>query len=135
MEGFGIDFDFSKFAGKLDELEQAVMGAIYAGVWLAGEALRSDSVAIVPFQRGFAGGLAGSASTGKPEPESSSLIAAPVAYNKEYAARLHEDMTLNISQKFAGSQRRQQKYLEQPARENAQKYGRIINEHISQVLQ
>jgi len=133
MDGISVSFDFSQFAGKLDELEQAVMKAVMASVWLAGEALRGDSVAIVPFHRGFNGGLAGSASTEKPVTDGTE-ISATVGYNKDYAAKLHEDMTLHISQKFAGSQPRQQKYLEKPARENAERYRQIIYEGFARAL-
>lgn len=132
-DGFGIDFDFKAFNGKLDELGKAVIGVMKKSLIEAGEQLRGDSTAIVPFKRGFAGGLAGSAST-KIDIENSfetnggehSVI---VGYNMPYAARLHEDMTLNISQKFAGTGgRRQQKYLEKPARENAQRYGKLLSD-------
>lgn len=121
-DGFGIDFDFKAFNGKLDELGKAVIEVVKKALIESGEQLRGDSVNIVPFQRGFSGGLAGSASTQLEDNET--VI---VGFNMPYAARLHEDMSLNISQKFAGTGgRRQQKYLEKPARENAQKYGRIL---------
>jgi hypothetical protein len=123
-DGFGIDFDFKAFNGSLDELGKAVTEIVKKALIESGEQLRGDSVNIVPFKRGFNGGLAGSASTQLENDES--VI---VGFNMPYAAKLHEDMTLNISQKFAGSGfRRQQKYLEKPARENAQKYGRILAE-------
>lgn len=121
-DGFGIDFDFTAFNGKLDELGKAVVEIIKKALIESGEQLRGDSVNIVPFKRGFNGGLAGSAST---QLENDETVI--VGYNMPYAAKMHEDMTLNISQKYAGSgNRRQQKYLEKPARENAQKYGRIL---------
>lgn len=121
-DGFGIDFDFKAFNGSLDELGKGVIEVLRKALIESGEQLRGDSVAIVPFKRGFAGGLAGSASTQLENDES--VI---VGFNMPYAARLHEDMSLKISQKFAGNGgQRQQKYLEKPARENAQKYGRIL---------
>lgn len=121
-DGFGIDFDFSAFNGGLEELGKAVKEIIKKALIESGEQLRGDSVNIVPFDRGFSGGLAGSAST---QLENDETVI--VGYNMPYAARLHEDMTLKISQKFAGNGgRRQQKYLEKPARENAQKYGKLL---------
>lgn len=128
MDGFGIDFDFKAFNGKLDELGKAVIDVMSKALIEAGEQLRLDSVAVVPFKRGFAGGLAGSAST-QLENGDDGMQSVIVGYNMPYAARLHEDMTLNISQKYAGGgKRRSQKYLETPARENAQKYGKILAE-------
>lgn len=128
MDGFGIDFDFKAFNGKLDDLGKAVVGVVNKALIEAGEQLRGDSAAIVPFKRGFAGGLAGSAST-QLETATGGMQSVMVGFNMPYAARLHEDMTLNISQKYAGGgKRRMQKYLETPARENAQKYGKILAE-------
>lgn len=134
-DNVSIDFDFSSFNGKLDELWQAVLTLIDPAVFLAGEALRADSVQIVPFDKGFNGGLAGSSSTEKSVRESDTVISATVGYNKVYAAKLHEDMTLHIKQTHAvAGQPRQQKYLEKPARENAQKYGKMLNDSLSSLL-
>lgn len=127
-DGFGIDFDFKTFNGSLDKLAKDAEGIFRKALIEAGEQLRLDSVAIVPFKRGFAGGLAGSAST-QLEIEEGSVQSVIVGYNMPYAARLHEDMTLNISQKFAGSgARRQQKYLEKPRMQNDAKYRKILSE-------
>lgn len=127
-DGFSIDFDFKKFNGSLDKLAKDAERIFRKALIEAGEQLRLDSVAIVPFKRGFAGGLAGSAST-QLEIEEGSVQSVIVGYNMPYAARLHEDMTLNISQKFAGTgKRRQQKYLEKPRMENDEKYRRILSE-------
>lgn len=132
-DSFGIDFDFSSFDKSLTQLGKDVIFIIKKALVEAGEQLRGDSTAIVPFQRGFNDGLAGSASTkidiSNSFESQGGEHGVMVGYNMPYAARLHEDMTLNISQKFAGSGgRRQQKYLEKPARENAQKYGKILSE-------
>lgn len=127
-DSFGIDFDFEAFNGSLDELGKAAIEVFKKALIEAGEQLRGDSVAIVPFQRGFAGGLAGSAST-QLEIVDGQVQSVIVGYNMPYAARLHEDMTLNISQKFAGTGgRRQQKYLEKPRMENDEKYRRILSD-------
>lgn len=135
MDALRFEFYFKGFEGKLDELDRIVTNSLMRALIVAGEELRGDSVAIVPFQRGFSGGLAGSASTEQPvSEEGGKLLSVTVGYNKVYAARLHEDMTLSISQKFAGGQARQQKYLEKPARENAQKYGRILNDAFNDAL-
>lgn len=135
MDGIGISFDFSQFNNKLDELGRAVFDAVKKGVYLGGEALRADSVAIVPFDHGFSGGLAGSASTQLPVDEGGGVISSTVGYNMPYAARLHEDLTLHIKQTHAGNGgARQQKYLEKPAKENAEKYGKIIHENVTASL-
>ncbi len=134
MDAFSVEFDFSEFNGKLDQLGKIVIDEMMKSVWLAGEALRGDSVEIVPFDHGFDGGLAGSASTEKAEMESAGVISATVGYNKVYAAKLHEDMTLHIKQTHAGAAPRQQKYIENPARENAEKYGRIIHDGLARAL-
>lgn len=129
MDSLRFEFNFKQFEGKLDELDKAVTDALMRALVVAGQELLGDSTAIVPFRRGFNGGLAGSASTEQPVSESGGKeLSIEVGYNKEYAARLHEDLSLNISQKFAGKGARQQKYLEKPARENAEKYGRILSD-------
>jgi hypothetical protein len=64
------------------------------------------------------------------------MLSVEVGYNKDYAARMHEDMSLNIRQTFAGAGgRRQQKYLEKPAKENAAKYGTILRDAFNESLQ
>ncbi len=129
-DGISIDFDFGAFNNALKELGKDIDDVANRGLMEAGEQLRGDSTAIVPFDKGFNGGLAGSASV-----QFDGELSVIVGYNMPYASRLHEDMTLNISQKFAGNGgARQQKYLEKPARENAQKYGRIFSESISKLL-
>lgn len=129
MDGIRFEFNFKAFEGKLDELDKKVTDALMRSLVIAGQELLGDATAIVPFRRGFNGGLAGSGSTEQPVTEEGGRILSIVTgFNKVYAAKMHEDMTLNISQKFAGSKPRQQKYLEKPARENATKYGRILND-------
>lgn len=135
MDKIGIEFDFSQFHKGLDELGKAITKAVLASLFLGGEALRADSVMIVPFDRGFSGGLAGSASTQVPVDAGSGISEVTVGYNMPYAARLHEDMTLHIKQtNTVGGQTRQQKYLEKPAKENAEKYGKIIFDAVSDAL-
>jgi len=135
MDKFSIDFDFSGMNKGFDELGKAVIEAMMKGLFLAGEQLRADSVMIVPFDKGFAGGLAGSASTQLPVDDGSGNPEVTVGYNMPYAARLHEDMTLHIKQtNTVGGQHRQQKYLETPAKENAQKYGKILSDNFTDAL-
>lgn len=135
MDSFGIDFDTSGLLKGMEELEKGVIEAIMKGLFLAGEALRADSVMLVPFDKGFSGGLAGSASTQLPIDEGGGLLSSTVGYNMPYAARLHEDMTLHINQKnTVGGQTRRQKYLETPAKENAEKYGSILHVTFNEAL-
>lgn len=136
MDSFGIQFDASGLIKGLDELGKAVINAIMKGLFLSGEQLRSDSVMIVPFDKGFNGGLAGSASTQLPVDDGMGNLEVTVGYNMPYAAKLHEDMTLHIKQtNTVAGQKRQQKYLEKPAKENAQKYGTIIRDSFNEALQ
>lgn len=131
---FGIDFDFGSLFAGLDKLLKVTEDAAMRGVFAGGEVLRADSVAIVPFDRGFNGGLAGSASTQPPTLAEMDMVETIVGYNMPYAAKLHEDMTLHINQRWASGQHRQQKYLEKPMKENASKYGKIIADTIHQTL-
>ncbi len=135
-DAFSMKFDYSKFFGKLDELDKQVMSMLEAQVFLAAEKLRGDSVNIVPFDHGFDGGLASTASAEKATIENGGeTVESVVGYNSVYAARLHEDMTLHIKQTHPGiGAPRQQKYLEKPAHENAEKYGRIILDGVHRVL-
>ncbi len=120
----------------MDELQKGVIEAIMKGLFIAGEQLRADSVMIVPFDKGFNGGLAGSASTQLPVDEGGGLLSSTVGYNMPYAAKMHEDMTLHIKQtNTVGGQTRRQKYLETPAKENAEKYGSILHVTFNEALQ
>ncbi len=136
MDKIGIDFDLSGLTKGLDELGKAVVQSLLKSLFLAGEALRADSVMIVPFDKGFSGGLAGSASTQLPTMEGEGIVEVIVGYNMPYAARLHEDMTLHIKQtNTVAGQKRGQKYLENPAKENAEKYGSILHDAFNETLQ
>jgi len=122
--------DSSEWESGLDRYADEVERAIRAGVVAAGDELLRDATDIVPFQKGFSGGLASTASKGEVQRNMDS-IEIEVGFNKEYAARLHEDMSLTISQQNASSgQRRQQKYLEKPMKENGEKYVNIVGEVI-----
>ena len=135
MDSLRFEFNVKEFEGKLDELDKLVTDSIMRALVITGEDLRNDAVAIVPFRMGFNGGLAGSASTEQPiEEDGGKMLSVTVGFNKPYAAKMHEDMSLSISQRFAGAQPRQQKYLEKPARENADKYGRILRDAVSDSL-
>lgn len=135
MDSLRFEFNFKQFNGKLDELDKMVTDAVMRALIITGEDLRNDAVSIVPFRMGFNGGLAGSASTEQAvEEDGGKLLSVTVGFNKPYAAKMHEDMSLTISQKFAGSKPRQQKYLEKPARENADKYGRILRDAVHDSL-
>lgn len=130
-----FSFDASGFNKKLDEVDRIVTDALLQALVVAGEALRADSVAIVPFDHGFSGGLAGSSSTERPVNESGGkLLSVVVGYNKAYAAKLHEDLSLNINQRWAAGAPRQQKYLEKPMKENAEKYGTILRDAFNAAL-
>ena len=98
MDSFGIEFDSKGLMKGLDDLSEAVIIAILKGLFISGEQLRADSVMIVPFDKGFNGGLAGSASTQVPMDAGNGILEVTVGYNMPYAARLHEDMTLHIKQ-------------------------------------
>jgi len=125
-----FSLDSSEWESGLDRYADAVTAAIKAGIVAGADALLRDATDIVPFQKGFSGGLASTASKGEVQ-NSMGEIEIEVGFNKEYAARLHEDMSLNISQANASSgQRRQQKYLEKPMKENGEKYVTIVGELI-----
>lgn len=107
--------------------------ALLAGCAAGGDMMLAAATDIVPFDKGFNGGLAGSAS--KVEPRiSGDEIEVEIGFNKSYAARLHEDMSLVISQKrTSGGQRRSQKYLEIPLKRDAEKFGRVVASILSKV--
>ncbi len=131
---FGMDMDLSGLFAGLDKLFKVTEEAALRGVFAGGEVLRADAVAIVPFDRGFNGGLAGSASTQPAGLTNADEVESIVGFNMPYAAKMHEDMTLHINQRWASGQPRQQKYLETPMKQNAQKYGKIIADTILQTL-
>jgi len=125
-----FSLDSSEFERGLDRYTDDVTAAIKAGIVAAGDALLRDATDIVPFQKGFSGGLASTASKGEVK-SGMSEIEIEVGFNKEYAARLHEDLSLNISQaNTSRGQRRQQKYLEKPMKENGEKYVTLVGEVI-----
>lgn len=131
---FSFNFDDKRFLEGLEKGLKLGIDAIERGVFAAAEQLKNDSTDIVPFDEGFNGGLAGSAAVSKPR-TLGSTIESDTTYNKVYAVKLHEDMSLNISQKnTSNGQRRSQKYLEKPMKQNAQKYGKIISDYVSQAL-
>lgn len=131
---FTFEFDDKAFLAGLDKAEDEVIAAVQAGVFAAAEQLKNDSTNIVPFDKGFFGGLASTARASNPK-LSANEVESEVSYNKDYAVRLHEDMSLNISQQNTSSgQKRSQKYLEKPMKQNAPKYGKIISDHVSQAL-
>lgn len=130
------DDEFNREIRKLSkEFESAAKTApVGKAVFLVAETLRGDSTDIVPFDRGFNGGLASTANSLDPR-RTSSGVESGVSYNKDYAVKVHEDMTLRISQeKAVKGQRRQQKYLEKPMKENAQKYGKLMADAIRTFL-
>ena len=106
--------------------------AIDKGLVASADALLADSTDIVPFDKGFNGGLASTANKTKPFANNGKR-AISVGYNKSYAVRLHEDLTLKISQRNTSGQRRQQKFLEKPLKENGSKYSSIISKILSSV--
>jgi len=127
------NFNTDKLIRGFKEYSQKFNNVLLKALNLAGDALLKDSTGIVPFQRGFSGGLASTASKKDPE-KHGETVEIQVGYNKTYAARLHEDMSLNISQKNAGKGgRRQQKYIEIPMKKNGKNYGRIIANNLSKI--
>lgn len=133
-EPFSMDFDDKDLQKGLDRVYSSVEEAILSGIFLASQTLLGDSLEIVPFDKGFNGGLAGTGNVVKPTLAGTD-IEGMVGYNKDYAVKVHEDMSLNISQvRAAAGRRRQQKYLTKPAQENAEKYGKIISDHVAKVL-
>lgn len=131
---FDINWNLGDFFKGLDKAEKVVIDELRRGLVAAGEALRYDSLDIVPFDKGFNGGLAGTARTSDPKNEPDG-VSVEVSYNKDYAVKVHEDMTLNINQtNTASGQKRQQKYLEKPMKENAEKYGKMVADHLRSAL-
>lgn len=124
-----FDWDDRQFDKEMKKLLRAFttpssQGAVGKAVLLAGQRLLADSQEIVPFDTGD---LQKSGSADDLQPTSGGMEI-EVGYNKVYAAKLHEDMTLNISQSKAGlgGKPRQQKYLETPMKANAKFYGNMI---------
>lgn len=126
MATFSADFNLGDFFKNLDALTNVTVELLQKGVFLQGEALRGDSMNMAPFDKGTAGGLISTANTTDPRLNGDN-VECQVGYNKEYAVKVHEDMTLKIRQKnTVAGQVRAQKYLERPMRENAEKYGKIL---------
>jgi hypothetical protein len=106
---------------------------VVKGVVIASQALLRDAQEIVPFDKGF---LQKSGSTTQPK-KVGDEVSADVGFNMPYAAKLHEDLTLNISQ-IKGSKSgkaRQQKYLEGPMKENGEKYASMMTKTMAEYLQ
>lgn len=121
-----LEWDDSDFRKRISQYKHISEDAIRRGLFAAGEDLRGESLKIVPFDRGVNGGLASTANTLHPTAIGSTMLETVVGYNRIYAARLHEDMTLVISQKKAKGARRSQKYLEIPLKRDKDKYGKIL---------
>lgn len=126
---FSIDWNDGEFQKHIDKLQKAFEKAtptspVGKGVLLAGQALLRDAQDIVPFDVGT---LQKRGSADKVYSDKGD-IAIDVGFNTDYAAKVHEDLTLNISQRKASKsgKPRQQKYLENPMKENGSKYGNII---------
>ena len=110
------------FENKMSNYMKLFNKELDRGLIASADALLKDSTSIAPFDRGFAGGLVSTAN--KTEPRNGEIM---VGYNKEYAVRLHEDMSLKIKRG------RTQKFLENPMKNNGSKYGNIINDFISKI--
>lgn len=114
------------FSSRMKDYLSLADKGLDAGLVASADALLADSTDIVPFDKGFNGGLASTANKTKPFSDGASRSIS-VGYNKSYAVRLHEDFTLKIKQRnTSGGQRRQQKFLEKPLKENGKKYSDII---------
>lgn len=134
MSSFDIDFDPSGFFDNIDEVLKIGKRTLGAGVLAAAEALKGDSTDRVPFDRGFAGGLASTARASNPK-FSDDEVSSEVSYNLPQAVTLHEDMSLNIKQRnTTNGQQRQQKYLEGPMKEFAKDYGKIMSIYFSKAF-
>ena len=115
-------------------LEKSATQAAAAAMTAAAQRLLADSVDMVPFQKGFSGGLASTASQSKPT-VTANKVEVEVGFNKVYATKLHEDMNLKISQENTqGGQTRRQKYLETPMKENGNRYAKIMRDTIAKRL-
>ena len=134
---FSINWNDGEFKKNMDKIIKAfnnpsTSSPVGKGVLLAGQALLRDSQDIVPRDTDtlFLSGNADKVKRG------AGGIEIDVGYNTEYAVKVHEDLTLNISQRKASKsgKRRQQKYLEQPMKENGDKYGTIIAQTILKYL-
>lgn len=132
-----IKWDDGQFKKNINKIERAfadpsTSGPVGKGTLLAGQALLHDAQDIVPFDTGD---LKNSGNADK-------VVRAPggmqieVGFNRDYAAEVHENMKLNISQRKASKSGlpRQQKYLEKPMKENGEKYGNILARSILKYL-
>lgn len=126
---FSVNWNDGEFKKNMDKLvssfsNPSVSSPVGKGVLLAGQALLRDSQDIVPRDSDK---LFLSGSADKPYRKAGE-ISIDVTYNTDYAVKVHEDLTLNISQRkrSASGESRQQKYLEKPMKQNGEKYGSII---------
>lgn len=118
------------FKKGLDKFEKIATKEAEKAVYAAAEQLRGDSMNMAPFDRGTAGGLVSTANTTKAKKVGGDIVCS-VGYNKKYAVKLHEDMSLKINQKNTkAGQSRGQKYLEKPMKENLKNYFRIITDYL-----
>lgn len=128
-----FEFDTRQLEAGMKRYGQAGTKAILKGLVISGDALLADATDRIPFDKGFNGGAAGSGSKKEPTLKGDSAEV-QVGFNVPYAARLHEDMSLNISQRrTSNGQVRSQKYLEKPMKENGEKYGKIIAQSMKQI--
>lgn len=134
---FSIDWNDGEFKKNIDKLERAFKDAsptspVGKGVLLAGQRLLADAQDIVPFDKGT---LQKTGSADRLRLEQGE-VTIDVGFNTDYAAKVHEDLTLNISQRRASKsgKPRQQKYLENPMKENGNLYGSIIARTILRYL-
>lgn len=107
--------------------------ALDSGLVASADSLLADSTDIVPFDKGFNGGLASTANKTQPFADNGTR-SIKVGYNKSYAVKLHEDLTLKISQRNTSGKRRQQKFLEKPLKENGKKYSEIISKVLQKIV-
>jgi len=105
-----IEFDTREIEKKFKEYGEKASKILEKSLILLAEGeLKNKSQSLVPLDEGP---LKNSYTSTKPKVNSGKDFEITVGYNKKYATRLHEDMSLNIKR-----QGRSQKYLEKPLKE------------------
>lgn len=130
--GKGIEVDTLEFSQRIGKYTEEAEKELKRGIISGAQHILQKSTDIVPFDRGFNGGLASTANH-KDAELTAHNIEVTIGYNKEYAERLHEDMSLTISQKFAGNGPRRQKYLEEPLKSEGPKVAEILATFIKNI--
>lgn len=112
-------------SNNLDRIIDGIDADLVQGINLAAERGLALALELVPFDKGFSGGLAGSGAVERAtDPEEGAAI----VFNTPYAARLHEHPEYNFSKD--SNPNAQGKYLEDAVVRNKKELGDIIRKQV-----